>query len=908
MAAPLIATKNYPPIPQAQWIRRERLTLRLKDALINHHRLVLISAAAGAGKSSLLADWAASELTTVIWVSLDTQDNDLSRFWTYCLAGLQFRYPPSFTKLLEESRTITSITLITYLNELVNALSQISSDKLILVLDDYHLIDSIAIHNSVSYLIDHLPPNSLLVIATRSDPPLPLYRWRAHGQLTEIRFDDLRFTLEETTQYLTGSMKLALNQANIALLGQRTEGWIVGLHLAALLMQRHTDPSYFIDQFSSNNHYILEYLTNEVLSQLAPEEQEFLLQISILPQFNPLLCAAVTGRVESAALLDHFWRANLFLIPLDDNHFWFRYHHLFADLLHQKLKQLGQKNLEILNQKAADWYAANNLVDDAIRAALAAGNHLMAAGLVLQNRKQSLYAGNFKRFFDAMEQVPESLLDSDARLRLAYAVLLYNNGQTAPARIHLAKAEEAYSAMVKNSSFPSDDLDFQTLPGQMASFRAMLSLRSVNLIDAICAAEETYRVALPNDHYSRVMAGIALGRAQSEMGNWGDALQTYRRSLPLSERAGNIIGSVVNLHQTAVILRIQGQLQEASLLINSALSMADSEQFFGLPAVGTLLVSRAEIEYEQNQLSQVQSTLLECSTQVRLSGYLDIQKSFAVLSARVLATQGDLEQAVLRLHETLDIMQNAEMNLAALELRAYQAYYQACLGSLDTALWIQSFSLPLTQNPGLTLGVTLFLLARVYLLSGNLFEAELLLQQLEVYAREDRSLRRLAEALLLGAILSFQQGNQNKASEQLEESLQNGALRGYMRLYLDEGAPLQELLLWYLKYQKKTGKMQDTVQKIINSMRTFPQEQVSNEASANLLANERGKPELIEPLSLREIEVLGLMSEGLTNPQIAQQLIISLSTVKTHLNNIYGKLNVRNRAEAVLHAKDLRIL
>ena len=910
MATALLSTKNFIPLPQAHWIQRDRLTAKINSGLDLHHRLILISAVAGAGKSSLLANWSATDPADIVWVSLDAQDNDLKRFWTYCLAGLQTRFPSDMLPGQELLSNLQQTGILPFLNETVNLLAALKTEKLVMILDDYHLIDSLDVHNSLSYFLDHMPPNFHIIMATRSDPPLPLYRWRGRGQLTEIRFDDLRFTLDETFNYLTEAMKLNLNHVEVGLLEQRTEGWIVGLHLAALLMQGREDLSKFINQFSSNNHYILEYLTNEVLNQLSPEQQDFLLQISILPQFNPLLCEAVSGRTDSAALLDHFWRENLFLIPLDDDHFWYRYHHLFAELLHQKLKQSNPTAIKPLFQKAANWYADNGMVDNAIRAALSADNYRMAGELVLQNRRQSLYAGNFKRFFDAMEQVPQDLLDSDARLSLAYAVLLYNNGQTAAARVHLMQTEALFARALKNGEIPEDDLDFQTLPGQIASFRAMLNLRSVNLEGAIQSANEAFQVALPEDYYSLGMAGLALGRAQSELGKWEPALQNYRRNLQICEDGGNTIGVVVSLHQSTVILRIQGELKTAQHDVEDALAKAVTQQLSGLPAIGTLMISLAEIEYEKNDLEKSQRILKDSAEQVSKSGYLDIQKSAAILEAKLLVTQGKIPEAVLVLQKSLAAMQQAEMNLAIWELRAYLAYYHAISGNLqEAALWAQEYTLPIDENPGLTRGVVYFLLARVWMHLGKLTEAKDLLLQLEHFARQDDSLRREAEAQLLRALIAFRQNKQKDAFDLIEQSLENGAQRGYLRLYLDEGAPLQELIHQFKIANRPGGWLGEVLQHLIDSFSNNMTKNKSPEAATQrptVIPAEL--PSLIEPLSAREIEVLGLMSEGLTNPQIARRLVISISTVKTHLNNIYGKLNVRNRAEAVLRAKDHHIL
>lgn len=904
LGANLLATKIFLPIPQVQWIERERLISRLNAGLANNHRLSLISASAGAGKSSLLAEWAATQAAPVVWVSLDQEDNDPVRFWAYFLAAIHTRSTGQLDNLLATLRSPQPPAILPFLDEVVNQMAVLPFEKLVLVLDDYHVIDAKSVHDSLSYFLDHIPPTIHVVIATRSDPPLPLHRWRGRGQLTEIRFDDLRFTLDETQLFLIDRMKLALNAEDIAQLENRTEGWIVGLHLAALLMQGRNDPGAFIARFSSNNHYILEYLTNEVLDRLPENEQQFLLQISILPQFNPPLCDAVTGRSESQAFLDHFWKANLFLIPLDDDHYWYRYHHLFADLLGQKLKQQGDAALRTLQQRAANWYAANQMIDDAIRSALAAKNYTMAGDLIVRNRRQSMNAGDFRRFYLWMEQIPADVLAADARYSLVFAAMIYNNGQVAPVEGHLANAQRIYSHLAEEGKIPPDDPEYATLPAQIAAFRAMLALRRWDLPAAIRYAEDTLRVPLAQDLHSRGMAGIALGRAQSELGRWEEAIQSYRQAIPTCEGSGNSIGAAVCYHQLAMLYQLQGKLEESQAVLETALEQAAVRRQESVPATGVLLEGQAEILYEKNRLPEAEEKLEKGLALVRQGGYLDIQKTAAILKAKLCAAAGNLPEAVQVMKSAFGRIRKASMEMALSELRAYQALFDVALGKQNEAvMWAETLDAHLAQAPGFTREIELFCLARVWILLGSYADAWNLLIPLEKYAQEGNNLRRQAEAQLLLALCAFQQNRRNEGFALLEKSILFGVRNGYIRLYLDEGQALRTLLLEFLKSGRPDKLSAGLVQ---NLLAEFPRNKTDDEAT-NLELQSTAK-KLIEPLSERELEVLGLMAQGLTNPQIADRLILSLSTVKTHLNNIFGKLNVRNRAEAVLRAKEYNLL
>ena len=897
MISSLLATKTFLPSLQGQLVSRSRLVERLNAGLQQHHRLFLISSFAGSGKSTLMAEWAASTPIPMAWVSVDAEDNDPIRFWTYISAAVMGRYPGSCQSVFDMLRSAQPPPVSAILPELVNQLSTLPGE-LILALDDYHVISSKVIHESLTFFLEHLPPNIHIAITTRSDPPLPVHRWRARNQLTEIRYADLRFTLDEAYLYLANRMRLPLKSEDVEKLEKRTEGWIVGLHLAALLMQNSKDPYAFISRFSSNNQYILEYLTNEVLDMLPEDEQAFLLQISILPQFNSSLCEAVTGRSDSPSLLNHFWKANLFIIPLDDENYWYRYHHMFADLLSQRLKQKGEEEFRTLHQRAADWYVDHGMIDDAIRSALAAGNYTMAADLTLQNRRQAMNAGDLKRYFHWMEQIPKEVLAADARLSLAYAVMLYNNGQTDPVEEHLANAQKVYDRLARDNSLPPEDPDYATLPGQIASVRAMLALRRWDLTGAARYAEETLRLALAEDLHTQGMAGIALGLAQSEMGRFEEAIQTYRKAIPTCEQSGNWLGAAVCHHHLARLLLVQRQLTQAEETCDMALASAARRGQEQLPATGVMIISQAEIWYEARSPEQVRERIEEGVTLIQPGGYLDIQKTAAILKAKLSAAAGNLPAAVQELNNIYGSIQSAGMGPALTELDAYLAYYHALMGDLESAArWADTQDTKF-DHPGYTRGIELFCLAKIWMLTGKMDLARNLLVQLEKYAAQSQSKRREISARLLLALLAFQQNHRAESFELLAESIRTGRKLGYRRLFLDEGWPLRDLLREFLKSGRCDQEMRSFAQDLLASL------------STEEIQTPEGPPagSYGQILSERELEVLRLAAQGLTNPEIAQTLIVAVSTVKTHLNNIYIKLEARNRAEAVLRAKERQLL
>lgn len=890
----MLATRTYIPDVQGQWIDRIQLVNRINKGLENNSRLTLVSAPAGAGKSTLLIEWARQTDARIAWVSLDEDDNDPQMFWMYCLSALASLFPVELQPLQDAFKSPQPLVVNTFLNRLTNILASLNVRRIVLVLDDYHLIHVQAVHDGLAGLLEHMPANLHLILATRSDPPFALHRLRANSQLTEVRFDDLRFSMDEITEFLNNRMNLRLDRQAVETLEQRTEGWAVGLHLAALLMQKRPDPAEFIARFSSNNQYILEYLTNEVLASLSEEDQDFLLKISLVPQFNPELCDAMLARCDCRQFIERFWKANLFLIPLDDENYWFRFHHLFADLLVHRLRARGESHLQPIYQRAADWYAANHLIDEAIRFSLMAGNPPMAARLVLENRRQAMNEGDFRRFTGWMEKIPANVIEADARLCFAYAAMLSNTGQAARAEHYLKSARHNLDELVAHGTLPNSP-DYAMLPGQIAAFEAMSALRQTDFEGAVRIAENALAVSQADDHHTRGMAGMALGLAQAELGRMDDAIFTLRKAAETSNLAGNRIASAVCLQQTASLLVVQGELADAGDLLDNGLRTLARNHMEGSPAAGVLLTGLAEVDYRHNRLEDASENLKRALELVRPGGFIEILKTGAILKSKIQAAVGDITGALDALAELLAYLDETDNRMTREDIHAAAALLHTRANHIyEARAWAENQDAGFEGNPGLVRGEVLFTLARVLTYLDRVDEARTLLVKLEMEAGRTGSRGRQVEACLFLSMLELKAGNRVKGYGYLSAALTISAVTGDLRIFLDEGPALLEILEDYAKSER----MEKPVSEFIHTL----------VAAGGNSGNATSQAGLVEKLSERELQVLTLMSEGLTNPEIAGRLFLSLATVKTHLNNIYGKLDARNRADAVMRAKELRLL
>ena len=918
MASDLLATKTYLPTPQGGQVIRVRLKARLDAALRAGHRLVLVSASAGAGKSSLLAGWASEQSLPVAWVSLDQSDNDPALFWMYVIAAIQTRYPGACQTVLERLKAPQTPDWNALLSEITNQLAALSSGGLLLVLDDLHTIETPIIHESLAFLINHIPPGVHLALITRSDPPLPLHHWRARGQMTELRFDDLRFTLEETGAFFNESKGLALRQGDIEQLDKRTEGWVVGLQLAALSLQGRKDPGAFIAHFSASHHYILEYLTTEVLAQLPGDEQDFLMQTAILPRFCARLCDTILGGEDhqagpSGRMIGKLLRDNLFLIPLDDEREWFRYHHLFADLMTQRLKIKGEETARELHLRAARWFDHEALVDEALYHARAAGADAYAGDIVARYWRKVSFDGRVRATRVWLESIPAHAAAANPLLAVANAWTLLQTGRVDDAEVHAANALRLYDELSAQGRVPADDYNYSTIPGQMAALRALIAVRRWDITLAFDQAQQALRLSRPEDHLPIGLATLAMMYVHREMGKFEECINFCPNAVRENTVSGNIhslANSVVNCGR---ILVVQGRLAEANERYRLAFEEARLSEQWSQPTYGLLRAAWAELKYELDDLAGARALLEQAAEMERQAGFIELTRSVGTLQARLLKAAGDLNGAVQTLSATLQAMRQAGMPASVAETAAWLARTQAEAGDLPAAArWADSVKLDREHyHPGYTRCIEWLALARVWVALGRLEEAYRLSVDLEKIAASSRSVGWQAEALLLQAVILQAMDRAGPARFAFESAVRLAAPEGGARAFFDLGDPVRRLAagthpaspLESAFLQRLAAHFASLASTRSDESRLIPTAQ-PDEKPFDLPET----PDLIEALSDREMEVLRLAALGLTSAEIAGRLVVATSTVKTHLNHIYAKLGTRNRTEALIRARALKLI
>jgi LuxR family transcriptional regulator, maltose regulon positive regulatory protein len=881
MIEPILATKLYVPPPRPKVVLRPKLIERLNEGLRQNQgfgrKLTLISAPAGFGKTTLVSEWVAGCKRPVAWLSLDKGDNDPACFLTYFVAALQ-RVAPNIGKVVmgalqsPQPPPIESI-LTTLLNEITTI-----PDNFVLVLDDYHVLDAKLIDNALTFLLEHLPPQIHLVISTREDPPFPLARLRARSQLTELRAADLRFTPAEAAEFLNQVMGLNLSAEDITALENRTEGWIAGLQLAAISMRGDKDTASFIKSFTGSHHFVLDYLLEEVLQKQSASIQTFLLRTSILDRLcGPLcnaVCSAGTGLLDPSTsgqeTLEYLEHANLFIVPLDDERRWYRYHHLFADLLRKRLGQsLKPGEIVKLHCHASVWYEDNSLEIEAFQHAAAASDVERTARLVEGKGRPLHYRGIVVPVLHWLESLPTMVMDARPSLWVMYASLLLFNGQSTGIEQKLQAAEAALSGT---------ELDTSTrdLIGQIASMRAVLAVPSNQVETVIAQARRALEFLQPGNLSARTTATWVIGRAYELQGNRAAASQAYNEAISIGHASGNMMFTLAAMTSLGNVQESENKLYLAAETYRRVLRLfGDQSQPFNCEAC----LGLARIYYEWNDMDTAekysqQSLLL--AQQVKNTGTV---ASCGVFRARLKLAQGDVADAVTLLDETAQFVSQHNFAGMTLEVTAAQVLTLLRRGDLAAAVHLAQMSeLSLSR-------------ARVYLASGDpgaaLAVLKPLRQQAEIKGWEDERLK----VLIQEAIAHHALGEEVKGVQLLGEALALAEPGGFIRIFVDEGPPISTLLREAIK-----------------------QGIVSNYFRQLLAAfgkAEGKKPvtqHLIEPLSERELEVLKLLRSELGGPEIANELMVSLNTLHTHTKNIYNKLGVNNRRMAVSRAEELDLL
>jgi LuxR family transcriptional regulator, maltose regulon positive regulatory protein len=913
MDTTILATKLYLPPPRRDAVLRPRLIEHLNEGL--HHKLTLISAPAGSGKTTLVSEWVAGGERPTAWLSLDAGDNDPTRFLTYFIAALQTLEKTLgkglFALLQSPQPPPTESLLTTLLNDITA-----STRNFVFVLDDYHLIDAKPIDTMLSFLLEHLPPQMHLVITTREDPQLPLARLRARNHLTELRAADLRFSPSEAATFLNQVMGLSLSAQEVTSLETHTEGWIAGLQLAALSMRGRADVAEFIRAFTEGNRYIVDYLVEEVLQRQPERVRSFLLQTAILEHLSGPLCDAVTDQGEGNVMLESLERGNLFIMPLDDQHQWFRYHHLFADVLQAFLLAEQPDQVPTLHRRASEWYEHNGSPTEAIRHALAAEDFERAADLIelavpamRQSRQEATVLGWLKT-------LPDPVLHHRPVLSVHYAGTLLQSGELKDVETRLRDAERWLDTTdMGEQPHPEgskmvvvDEEEYRRLPSWIAIYRAGHALVRGDVHDTMTYARRALDLVSEEDHLGRGAAAALLGLASWASGDLETAYRSHADGLAGVQKAGHISDAIGGSIALADIRIVQGRLSEAMRTYERVLQLAMENGEPLLRGTADMYVGMSELHREHNDLNAATQHLLRSKEQGEHTGFPQNPYRWRVAMARVRQAQGDLDVALELLQEAervyvSDFFPNVRP-IAALKTRMWLAQ-----GKLGEAMdWVREQGLSAEDNLSYLHEFEHITLARVLIAryhsnqeKHSIHEAIGLLERLLKAAEEGGRTGSVIEILILQALAHQMQGDIPAALTLLQRALALAEPEGYVRMFVDEGLPMKQLLLEAAARRI----MPDYTSKLLAAFKTEQPKSEDQSLPPKLTAPALAGQFLLEPLSERELEVLHLIAQGLSNREISKRLFRAMDTVKGHNRNIFNKLQVQNRTEAVARAREL---
>ncbi len=892
MSIPLLATKFYFPPGRQNLVSRSRLIERLQQGV--QCPLTLVSAPAGYGKTTLMSEWRAGVGRSIpaAWLSLDTNDDDPAHFLTCLIGALETIKPgqcEAARALLQSPQPPSGQSILTVL---LNELGQ-SDQPFVLVLDDYHYIAAQPVHEALTFILEHQPPQMHLVLLTRTDPPLPLARLRVRNQLVDIRADHLRFTPDEIAVFLNKVMGLKLSADDIAAMEARTEGWIAGLQLAALSMQGCQDIHGFVSAFTGSHYYIMDYLVEEVL-KLQPERvRSFLLETSILDRMCGPLCDAVVEAdrkepVEGQAMLEALEQMNLFLIPLDDERRWYRYHHLFADVLNRRLEHLFPHQLLELHRRASQWYELNGFIPEATHHALMAGDQRRVAQLVEQNGCSLIMRGEVVTLLKWIEAV-ESYSQTHPWLAIQKAWALSLTGRLDQVEQTLQPAERLISSL-------EPTVEVRIMLGTIAAARAY----SANMQGEARLAADFARQALEylpdNDPFPqslRSVATAALGDASWITGNVEEARLAYTEAVRIGQAADNIHMVIIANSNLAHILMELGRLHQAARIYSETLQMATRPDGQRSPLADGIYAGLSRVSYEWNHLEVAAQYTHRCIALCRQWENYDLLAVGYAMLARLEHVQGNPEKAQ-------EAMRAAEQLAGEYPLSPRQSIW---IKSSLAHLWLAQGNLEqpshLVQQSGITIADDIpclrepeyLVLLRVLLAQGDHDAALELSERLLKPAEATHRMGQVIEILVLQALAYQGKKELAQALAALEKALSLAQPEGYVRTFLDEGEPMAKLL-----YQAKSHRM--GIGYAAELLSAMGEATGITQSPAQLL---------IEPLSLRELEVLKLIEAGYSNQEIAAKLVISIPTVKRHISNIYAKLGVESRTQAISRGRELRL-
>jgi LuxR family transcriptional regulator, maltose regulon positive regulatory protein len=897
----LLATKLHVPRPRPGFLPRSRLLERLAEG--PGRDLVLVCTPAGFGKTTLLGDWARRSRQPVAWLSLDDGDNDPTRFWRYAVAALD-RVRPGIggqvTVLLDGPQPASPEAVVT---ALLNALV-VQAERLTLVLDDYHVIDGPPIHDSLGFLLDRLPAQLQVVVASRADPPLPLARLRARGQLVELRERDLRFTAEETAALLRDA-GLDLPAASLAALAARTEGWVAGLQLAALSLRGQADPAGFVAAFSGSHRYVLDYLTEEVLARQAEELVGFLLETSVLARLSGPLCAAVTGRADSQALLESIERANLFLVPLDEVRGWWRYHHLFADLLQARLRQTRPDRVPELHHNAAAWCLRHGLVDEAIRHALGAGEAEWAARVVEQHARPRFQLGEGATVNRWLEALPAGLVRARPRLSLAGAIWALIGGRVDEVEPLLADAERAYAGGGPAGEPAIGDAN---VPAMLAILRAELARAHGDADRTILLVQQALPHVDEDDRLLRYLAAWNLAVAALLQGRVADAGPALAEVAADRWMAGEPYHALRACYTLSQVQRAQGRLGAALATCRQGLERATAAGQPLAPATGVAHIGLAEVLREQGELDAALRHAGDAVALCRQLPYAQWQVTGLAALGWIRQARGDRPGALEAIGEAERVLPRREV-VADLIFPVAVQRARLLLAHGDVAAaarWVRERGLGPGDEPSYAREREYLVLARVLLAEQAPDRALPLLEWLHAAALAQGRTGSVIEVRALQALALASNGDRAGALDALAEALALAWPEGYLRVFVDEGAPMAALLGTLLASGPPRPPPLGEVPP--GYLRRLTDAFERGQAAVPGRGRRGAAPGLVEPLSDRELEVLELLAAGKPNRQIADELVVALDTVKKHVSHLLDKLGADNRTQAVTRARELGLI
>ncbi|KAA3657168.1 MAG: LuxR family transcriptional regulator [Chloroflexi bacterium] len=909
----VLTTKLYIPPTQPTLVSRPHLIKKLNEGL--HRKLTLISAPAGFGKTTLVSDWIANlqldgkkrsqsgnrtsgNKNRIAWLSLDEGDNDLNRFLIYFIAAMQTVEPDiglePLTALQSSGAANSDAVLMAFLNEIASL-----SKPLILILDDYHVIENQSIDIALTFLLDHLPATLHLVITTRIDPSLPLARLRGRGQLTELRVADLRFTHDLATTFLNQMMRLELSAENIAALGSRTEGWITGLQLAALsLQERDADRvTSFIQSFTGIHHHILDYLVEEVLEQQPQETQTFLLQTAILDRLTGSLCEAVTGQENGQETLEMLERANIFIIPLDNERRWYRYHHLFAELLQQRLNTTHPNLIKDLHAKAVTWYDRNGELSHAIQHAFAGDDIEMAARLIEKGAYKALEQSDFQFVLNWVDRLPDNALNKHPWLFTYHSWALLLTGQVEVVGPRLENMDWLLD------SFSNDDAQKMKMMGYIAGLKAIRSRWQRDYKNGLEFANQAIE-NLPENDWFRGYYAIMLGSSYWGSGNLSGSKDAFKESYLVGKASGSKMLAVSGGCNLAHTIELKGHLQQALELFHDLFQLAEQDGK-AMPVAGYIHIDIARLFYELNQLDHASQHLADGIQLCKQSADGRAETIGYGLLARVQLAQGDIAEAVNMVQKAKDsnpspdtpfYLRGGEYPDVWLWLR------EGNLKNLD--MWLKESKVKLEGN-SFNIKLTFSMYARVLITLGREFSnstqinnAFVLLKELLELTENSEWEKKVVELLALQALAYDADGKADQAISTLERALKLAEPESFIRTFVDEGPQMARLL--YAALEKDI--VPNYVRKLLAAFPAAEPEKAAEKQPSE------SDSDWIETLSDRELEVLHLMAQDLSYKEIANQIMVSLNTVRTHIKNIYSKLMVNKRSQAIAKARELNLL